>query len=83
MNIEDVLVLLKADREYTEMQVRHSIGMLRGILDRVETDLDEGRVQALNGLQGNEWRLYSMLSKLEMEERFIKQLEEMESKSVE
>lgn len=78
MNKEDMLLFLKGDRKHTERQVRDSIQMLRGILDRIESDLDEDNPQSLNGLQGNEWLLYTNLMKLEKESEFIKKLETME-----
>lgn len=77
MDKQNALILLKVDREYSERQVRQSIKTLRGILDRVEQDIESGDVNANNGLQGNEWRLYKELSNLEMLTKFIKQLEKL------
>lgn len=77
MGKQNTLIMLQADREYSERQVKQSIQTLRGILDRVEQDIESGDVNANNGLQGNEWRLYKELSNLEMLTKFIKQLEKL------
>lgn len=80
MDKQNTLIMLQADREYSERQVKQSIQTLRGILDRVEQDIESGDVNANNGLQGNEWRLYKELSNLEMLTKFIKQLEKLNGK---
>ena len=78
MDKQNTLIMLQAEREYSERQVKQSIQTLRGILDRVERDVESGDVNANDGLQGNEWRLYKELSNLEMLTKFIKQLEKLD-----
>lgn len=72
--------MLKVEKDYSERQVRQAIKTLRGILDRVEKDLEEGRAVADNGLQGNEWRLYKELSNLEMKTQFLETLNRINEK---
>lgn len=78
MDKKMLLMQLNVEKEYSERQVRQSIGVLRDILDRVEQGLDSGEVRADDGLQGNEWRLYKELSNLEKVNGFLEQLERLE-----
>lgn len=75
MDIQNTLNRLKAERDYHEQNVRQSIRMLRGILDNVEQNVDNGRPYADDAFQGKEWLLYKSLSDLEHTTTWIKQLE--------
>lgn len=72
------LATMKVERDYSERQVLQSIGVLRGILNKIEEEVQNGEANADSGLQGNEWRLYKELSNLERYDKFIKDFEKME-----
>jgi hypothetical protein len=75
--INELLIRLKPERDYSERQVLREINTIRSILDRNEKGVKEGTVKADDGLQGNEWRLYKELSNLERYNEIIKELEEL------
>lgn len=77
MSNENLLVRLTVDKEYSERQVLQSIKTLRGILDRIETAVETNTAKAYDGLQGNEWRLYTELANLERLTEFIGTVEKM------
>lgn len=72
-----VLETLRAERDYCKRQVLQNITVLRRILDRVEGSVHEGRVNADDGFQGNEWRLYTELARLEKLNGFIDDLKKI------
>lgn len=74
---EMLLLKLESERDYSQRQVLESIGTLRSILDRIERGVESGKVNADDGLQGNEWRLYKELSNLERLNAFIKEIDKL------
>lgn len=73
--LEMIMETLKIEKEYSERNVKEAIKTLRGILDRIERGIEEGNPSSEQGLQGNEWRLYTELANLEMKTKFLNQLE--------
>ncbi|PAV30240.1 hypothetical protein CIL05_07165 [Virgibacillus profundi] len=77
MDKKDLLMTLKIERDYAKRQALQEIGILRGILDKVEQRVVDGSIIADDGLQGNEWRLYKALSNLEQMNTHIKNINEL------
>lgn len=74
---EMLLIKVESERDYSKRQVLQSITTLRRILDNLEKKVNEDDVNADDGLQGNEWRLYKELSNLEQLNGFVKELEKL------
>lgn len=75
---KDLLLMLKAERDYAERSALAELKILRGILDRVEIGIKEGTIRADDGLQGNEWRLYKYTTSLERLNEEIENLENLD-----
>lgn len=77
MDKQDLIETVEGDKRHAERAVKKEIEVIRGILNRIESDLENDKIYADNGLQGNEWRLYKELSNLERLNEFIEQLKEI------